>query len=45
MSNNTQEEDSTNDECDQHRSTSFEDDVDSTASREDELEDWNEYMK
>ena len=40
----TQEEISTNDECD-HNSISFDDDEESTTSHEDNLEDWIEYVK
>ena len=45
MSEDAQEEDSTNDEYDQDKSISFEDDAESTSSHEDELEDWIEYIK
>ena len=45
MSEDTLEEDSTNDECDQDSSISFEDDAESTASPEGELEDWIEHIK
>ena len=40
MSEDTQQEDSTNNESDQDSSVTFEDDADSTSSQEDELEDW-----
>ena len=45
ISEDTQEEDSTNGEYDQDSSISFEDDEGSTAGQEDELEDWIEYYK
>ena len=45
MSEDTNEEESTNDEYDQDSSISFEDDTESTSSQEEELENWIEYMK
>ena len=45
MSEDTHEEHSTNDEDDQDSSIPFEQDEDSTASQEDELENWIEYSK
>ena len=42
MSENKQEEYSTNDECDQDSNISFMNDADSTSSIEEELEDWIE---
>ena len=44
ISEETQEEISTNDECD-HSSISFDDDEESTTSHEDNLEDWIEHVK
>ena len=40
MSEDAQEEDSTNDEYDQDSSVSFEDDADNISSQEGGLEDW-----
>ena len=45
ISEETQEEISTHDECDQDSSISFDDDEESKASREDNLEDWIEDVK
>ena len=45
MSENAQEEDSTNDGYDQDSSISFEDDTESTSSQEEESEDWIERIK
>ena len=45
MSEDALEEGSTNDEYDQDSSISVEDDAHSTASQEDEVEDWIEYAK
>ena len=45
LSEETQEENSTLNECDQDSSISFDDDEDSTTSHEDNLEDWFEYVK
>ena len=45
ISEDTQEEDSTHDEYDQDGSILFDDDEDSTASQEDDLEDWIEHKK
>ena len=45
MSEDAQEEDSTNDERDQDSSISFENDTESTTSQEVELEDWIEYKQ
>ena len=39
------EKDSTNDEYDQDSSISIENDIESTSSQEEELEDWIEYIK
>ena len=43
MSEDAQEEDSTDYDFDQDSSVSFEDDTESTSSQEDELEDWIEH--
>ena len=45
ISEETHEEDGTHDEYDQDSSISFDDDEGSTASQEDNLEDWNEQGK
>ena len=45
ISEESQEEISTHDDCDQDSTISFDDDEDSTTSHEDNLEDWIEYVE